>query len=135
MKKTARRRALSFDDVRALVLAMPEVVEVTAYGMPAFKAGNTRFAGRPVERPDVEPNSLGLHMSIDERDRRIAARPDVYYLTEHFRKYPAVLVRLSAIRRGELREALGVAWSYAMQRQAAKRTLRKATARQRVTRR
>lgn len=96
---------------------MPEVVEITAYGMPAFKAGKTRFAGQPVDRPDVEPNSLGLSMSVDERNRRIATRPDIYYVTEHFAKYPAVLVRLGAMQRDELREALGLAWSYAMQRQ------------------
>jgi hypothetical protein len=112
---------LSFADVRALALRMPEVVETTAYGMPAFKAGKRRFAGRPVERADVAPNSLGLSMSIEERSRRIAARPDIYYVTNHFEKYPAVLVRLSAMRRDELREALTLAWSYAMEGQSAPR--------------
>ncbi|MEO8466848.1 MAG: MmcQ/YjbR family DNA-binding protein [Gammaproteobacteria bacterium] len=96
---------------------MPDVVEITAYGMEAFKAGKTRFAGRPVERPDVDPNTLGLRMSPAERDKLIALRPDVYYLTEHYVNYPAVLVRLSVIRRDELREALGIAWRYAMERQ------------------
>jgi hypothetical protein len=113
----ARRKPLSFADVRAIALSMPDVVEITAYGMPAFKAGGTRFAGRPVGRPDVEPSSLGLHMSVEERDRRIAAAPEIYYLTEHYRNYPAVLVRLSAITRDELREALSVAWQFAMEKQ------------------
>jgi hypothetical protein len=125
-EKPARKRSLTFDDVRTMALSMPEVVEVTAYGMPAFKAGKTRFAGLPIERPDVAPNSLGLHMSIEERDRRIAARPAIYYLTAHYAKYPAVLVRLSAITRDELREALSLAWHYAMEKQGpAKKTRRK----------
>ena len=86
-------RSLTFDDVREIALSMPEVEETTAYGMPAFKAGKTRFAGQPVQRRDVEPNSLGVSVSFEERDRLIAARPDVYYLTEHFANYPAVLAR------------------------------------------
>ena len=135
-KKTARRRPLTFDDVREIALSMPHVEETTAYGMPAFKAGKTRFAGRPIERSDVEPNSLGLDMSFEERDRRIAAQPDVYYLTKHYANYPAVLVRLSNIPRPELREALGLAWSYAMERKGpAKKARRKTTPRGRAARR
>jgi len=115
-KKGARRRGSTFDDVREIALSMPDVIETTAYGMPAFKAGKTRFVGRPVERPDVEPNSLGVHMSFEERDRLMAERPDVYYLTDHFRPYPAVLVRLSNVSRTELRTLLGAAWHHAMER-------------------
>jgi hypothetical protein len=55
-------------------------------------------------------------MSFAERERRIAARPDLYYLTDHFAPYPAVLVRLSKVRRAELCELLGMAWRYAMER-------------------
>jgi hypothetical protein len=58
-KKIARRRSLTFDDVREIALSLPEVEETTAYGMPAFKAGKTRFADQPIQRADVEPNSLG----------------------------------------------------------------------------
>jgi hypothetical protein len=114
-RKSARRRPLTYADVREIALSMPEVEETTAYGMPAFKAGKKRFAGRPVERSDVQPNSLGLYMSFEDRDRHIASRPDVFYLTEHFAPYPAVLVRLDHITRAELREALGLAWRQAME--------------------
>src|SRR5215470_6109432 len=92
-KKSTPSRGLTFDDVREIALSMPAVTETTAYGMPAFKADGKRFAGQPVARPDVHPNSLGVHVSFEERDRLIASRPDVYYLTEHFAPYPAVLVR------------------------------------------
>jgi len=114
-KRVAGRRSLTLDDVREIAVAMPEVEETTAYGMPAFKAGKTRFAGRPVERADVEPNSLGVRLSFEERDARLRSRPDLYYLTEHFKPYPAVLVRLSHLRRDELRELLGTAWREAME--------------------
>jgi hypothetical protein len=136
-KNSRARRALTFDDVREIALSMPEVEEVRAYGMPAFKAGKTRFVGEPYPRPDVEPNSIGVPVSFEERARLLASRPDVYYLTEHFAKYPGVLVRLSSIRRDELREILGAAWHYAMEQQgpATKKTRRKKSVRARAGRR
>jgi hypothetical protein len=115
-KKTARRSA-TFADVRKIALSMPEVEETTAYGMPAFKAGKTRFAGQPVQRSDVEQGSLGVMMSFEERDRLLAARPDIYYLTKHFADYPAVLARLPNMSKTQLRELLGTAWRHAMERQ------------------
>src|ERR1700752_2454306 len=105
-EKRPPRRQLSFDDVREIALSMPEVVEVTAYGMPAFKAGKTRFVGQPVPGPDVQPNSIGVPMSFEERARMLASRPGVYYLTDHFAQSPGVLVRLSGVDRKELREIL-----------------------------
>ena len=120
-KSPPPRRSLSFDDVREIALSMPDVEEVTAYGMPAFKAGKTRFAGEPIPRHDVAPNSIGVPMSFDERPRQLAARPDVYYLTEHFAPYPGVLVRLSSVSRAELLEILSAAWHYAMEHQTSAR--------------
>jgi len=129
-KKSPPRKPLSIDDVREIALSMPEVEEVTAYGMPAFKAGKTRFVGEPVPRPDVEPNSIGVPMAFEERARQLAAHPNVYYLTEHFTPYPGVLVRLSSIDRKELREILSAAWHYAMEHQtSAKKPRRTASAR------
>jgi hypothetical protein len=135
-KKKSPPPRLSFDDVREIALSMPEVEEVTAYGMPAFKAGKTRFVGEPVQRPDVEPNSIGVPMAFEERARQLAAHPNVYYLTEHFTPYPGVLVRLSSVSRKELREILSAAWHYAMEHQApAKKPRRAPSARGRKVRR
>jgi hypothetical protein len=74
-------------------------------------------------------------VSFEERDRLIAARPDVYYLTPHFANYPAVLARLSAMRREELRELLGTAWRHAMERQVSVKRKRPMDARKRQARR
>ncbi len=116
-KKTARRSSVTFDEVRRIALSMPEVTETTAYGMPAFKAGKTRFAGQPVQRADIEPHTLGVMVTFEDRDRLLAEQPDVYYLTPHFANYPAVLVRLTKMTKTELRELLGTAWAHAMERQ------------------
>jgi len=124
-KKTPGKRAPTFADVRKIALSMPEVEETTGYGMPWFKAGKTRFAGEPVPRPDVEPNSIGVSISFEDRDRLTASRPDVYYVTKHFAPYPTVLARLRTISLEELRELLAVGWHYAMERKKPKKTRKK----------
>jgi hypothetical protein len=136
MKTTSpRRRQLSFEDVRDIALSMPEVTETTSWGMPTFKAGKTTFAVEPYPRRDVEPSSLGVPMSFEERARRLESRPDVYYLTDHWTKYPGVLLRLSNVTRAELREILSAAWHYAMEHQSAAKKRREAKARTRRSRR
>jgi len=42
-----------------------------------------------------------------------SAEPDTYYLTDYYRKYPLVLVRLSQIRKEALRDLLSVSWRLA----------------------
>ena len=134
-KKKSPPRILSFDDVREIALSMPEVEETRAWGCAVFKADGRLFAANPYPRRDVEPNSLGVSMGFEERAQLLAAHPDVYYLTDHYAKYPGVLVRLSSIGRIELRDILAAAWHYAMERQApAKKARRKTGARARATR-
>lgn len=115
----SKRKTMTFDDVREIVLTMPDVEETMAYGMPAFKAGKTRFVGKPVRRRDIEPNSIGVLVTFEERDKLLGARPDIYYLTDHHAKHPTVLVRLASIRYQELRELLNFAWRCAMERSSA----------------
>jgi hypothetical protein len=65
-----------------------------------------------VDEPDPIPP--GRRFRGSPRSRRIAAEPHIFFQTPHYEGYPAVLVRLSQIDSGELREVLieshGVAW-------------------------
>ena len=40
--------------------------------------------------------------------------PDTYYVTDYYRPYPVVLVRLSHLNREALRDLLAVSWRMAM---------------------
>ena len=60
----------------------------------------------------AEPGSLMVRVDSDERDELLAADPDVYYLTDHYAPYNAVLVRLSRIDPGVLRDLLGMAHKF-----------------------
>jgi hypothetical protein len=134
-KKNTPRRPLTFEDVRKIALSMPEAWETRAWGVPAFRAAKTIFAVEPHPWRDVVPNSVGVPVSYEERARLLAARPDVYYLNDHWAKSPGVLVRLSSVSRAELREILSAAWHHAMEHQARKKKARRASARTRTTRR
>jgi hypothetical protein len=91
--------------VRAFVKKLPDVEEGTTYGFPAFKVGGKTFAWFPTKK-EVEPGSLGVRMSILEREYRIADAPSIYYVTPHYKEYTSVLARVDVMADAQLRELL-----------------------------
>jgi hypothetical protein len=104
-------KKVTFDTVRAFGLALPEAEEGTSYGAPALKVKGKMFACRPVH-PSAEPDSLAIRIDFGQRDELIAADPEIYYLTDHYLNYPALLVRLSRIHPDALRDLLRMAWQF-----------------------
>ena len=91
--------------VRAAANKLPGVEEGTTFGYPAFKVGGKAFAWFP-KKKEVEPGSLGVRMSILEREYRIRAEPAIYYVTPHYKDYPSVLARVDSMSDPALRELL-----------------------------
>jgi hypothetical protein len=60
----------------------------------------------------AEENSLVVRVGFDDRAELLAAAPDVYYLTDHYLGYTAVLVRLSRVTPDVLRDLLGMAHKF-----------------------
>ena len=58
----------------------------------------------------AEPDSLAVRTDFDQRAELIAADPTIYYITDHYRDYPAVLVRLQQITPDALHDLLGMAY-------------------------
>ena len=102
------RKPLSFDAVRELALALPDVEESTSYGAPSWKVRGKLVACQAINK-SAQPNSLGVMVPFEQRDELIAAQPDVYYVTDHYVDYPCVLVRLSRVHRDALRDLLATA--------------------------
>jgi hypothetical protein len=102
------RKPLSFDAVRELALALPDVEESTSYGAPSWKVRGKLVACQAINK-SAQPNSLGVMVPFEQRDELIAAQPDVYYVTDHYVDYPCVLVRLSRVHRDALRDLLAMA--------------------------
>ncbi|MEO6877556.1 MAG: hypothetical protein ABI205_03680 [Gemmatimonadaceae bacterium] len=91
--------------VRAIAKKLPDVEEGTTYGYPAFKVGGKPFALFP-KKKEVEPGTLGVRMSILEREHRIAAQPRLFYVTPHYQDYPSILARVELMSDSALRELL-----------------------------
>jgi hypothetical protein len=111
--KTSKKHGstIDFDAVRKIGLALPGVEASTAYGSPALKVRGKLLACVPAHRL-AEPSSLMVRIGFDDRAELLAAAPDVYYVTDHYLNYNAVLVRLSRVTPDVLRDLLGMAHKF-----------------------
>ena len=101
----------NFDTVRKIGLTLPGVEESTAYGSPALKVHGKLLACVPAHR-SAEPGSLVVRVDFDDRAQLLADAPDVYYVTDHYLNYSAVLVRLSRVTPDVQRDLLGIAHKF-----------------------
>jgi hypothetical protein len=102
---------VTFDMVRELGLALPDVEEGTMYGSPALKVHGKLLTCLAIHK-SAEPQSLAVRIDFDQRSGLLADEPETYYVTDHYVNYPVVLVRLTRIRIDQLRDLLGSAWRF-----------------------
>lgn len=88
-----------------MALAFPGVSEGRAYGGPSLHVGR-KFLGRL--REDGE--TLVLKVAFAERDSLLESAPDAFFLTDHYRPHPYVLVNLLSVESGTLRRLIERAW-------------------------
>jgi hypothetical protein len=117
------RSKVSFDTVRKIGLQLPHVEEGTAYGKPALKVNGKGLACMSSHK-SAEPDSLVIRVDFDQRVELLAADPNVYYITDHYKDYPAVLVRLTRVQPAVLKDLLGMAYRMVV-REAARGGVRK----------
>jgi hypothetical protein len=95
-----------FDVVERVGLTLPDVEAGTRYdGSPVLKVGGAFMAGLATDA-SAEPDTLVVRADLEERELFIQDAPETYYLTDAYRRYPVVLVRLRQISREALREVL-----------------------------
>ena len=105
---------MTFDDVRAILLRLPGVTKAASYGTPAFRVGGNLLTR--LREPDV----LVVHLDMDERDMLMVAEPETFFVTDHYRGYPAMLARLSRAHPGTLERLLVQSWRQAAPKRAVK---------------
>ena len=84
---------MTFDDVRAFAFKLPGVTDGTAYGHPCLKA-HGKFLTRVWDDGDT---LVCPGVTFDERELLIEAEPETFYVTDHYKSYPYVLIRLSRV--------------------------------------
>lgn len=97
---------MTFDDVRTIALAWPEVEDGTSYGTPALKVRKKLLA-----RLREDGDSLVMPgVQQEERDMLVESQPKVFYFTDHYLAYPIVLIRLSKAKRATVEPLLRRQW-------------------------
>jgi hypothetical protein len=98
----------AFARVRRIGLTLPGVTTATCYdGSPRLQVGGCFMAGLATH-PSAEPESLVVRVTPEERELLLEDAPQTYYVTDYYRKYPIVLIRLGQIESDALREMLSI---------------------------
>ena len=112
MKKHGTTAA--FEIVKTVGLALPEVEATTNWaGLPVLRVRG-RFMASLASHRSAEPGTLIVRCALDDRERFLEDAPDTYYVTDYYRPYPVVLVRLSHLDRDALSDLLSVSWRMAV---------------------
>ena len=114
----------TLDDVARMALELPEVEELERHGRRAWAVAGKVFAWeRPYSKADLkrfgdavppEPPLVAVSTgTVEEKEAVLAAGKKGFFTIPHFDGYPAVLIRLAAAGKRDLREALIDGWSAA----------------------
>src|SRR5438876_11215827 len=88
---TTRRSKPNFAALKRKLLTWPGVEESSHYGQPSIKA-----FGKFLTRLKEDGDSIVINgINFDEREMLMATQGDVFYITDHYRNFPSVLMRLS----------------------------------------
>lgn len=94
-------RKLSLAAIRRVAAQLPGVEEGTSYGTPAW-----RHRGRFLARLHQEGEAIVLRVGAEARDHLLAADPDTFFLTDHYRGGAMILARLDRLGAGDLGKLL-----------------------------
>jgi hypothetical protein len=120
---------LSRAEARKIMLSIPGVEERPYFNKPSIFI-HDRFLTKVHDKEEAVTLQVG---SMEMRDMMLEAEPKLFYITDHYRSFPYVLARLSALTPKILKEMLvGRAAQLAAmppikraKKKAAKKTLKK----------
>jgi hypothetical protein len=104
-RKVAKPAATTFDDVRKIALALPGVTDSTSYGTPALKV-----SGKLMARVHQDMDCLVLRTDFMGREILLQSAPDAFFITDHYRDYPWILVRFAVVEKRALPDLIERAW-------------------------
>jgi hypothetical protein len=93
---------LSKAEARKIILSIPGTDERLWFNQPSVFL-HDRFLAKTHHKEDAVTLQVG---SIEMRDMMLEAEPELFYITDHYRKFPFVLMRLSALTKTVLKEIL-----------------------------
>ena len=110
----SQSRGVSVPEARRLLLGLANITEGRSYGMPSFLL-NGRFFARFRDDDTVLVLQLGTML---ERDV-LMQLDDAFFFTDHYRNYPAVLIRLADVPRSLFADVVTESWRHLAARRPA----------------
>lgn len=110
----------AFERLRKAAERLPEVETGISYGTPALKVGKKSFCR--VKNVDT----VVLMVDLEEKQMLMAAAPELFFETDHYKGWPAVLLRIHEVSPEELAHRLERAWLRAAPRKLAQGWLQRA---------
>ncbi len=92
--------ALTRSEAKKAMLSVKGASEGLFFGRPSIFYGED-YVARVHENEDAVACRIG---SIEMRDVMLEAEPKLFYITDHYRKFPMLLARLSALTASVLKE-------------------------------
>lgn len=120
--RPTRKSKIDFDAVLKLGASLPGVTASSSARGISLKLKDGPLVACTAINPSAEPDSLMVRIDFPARDFLLEQRPDIYYMTSHYRGYPTVLVRLAKVGRPELESLLEQAVQFVGARQPKKAT-------------
>jgi hypothetical protein len=104
--KTPRKPSgVTFESVRLVAHTLPGVVDSTSYGTAALKV-----RGKLLARLHQSGDCFVLRADLLDREILMQSDPAVFFITDHYRDYPWILVRFSTVDSAALPDLLERAW-------------------------
>ena len=94
-----------WDSVMAFGLTLRGTEPSTSYGRPAV-----RVRGKAFLFPGRERGSFAVMAPIEEKELLMETEPETFWETDHYRGYPAVLVRFGSANPERIENVIRRAW-------------------------
>lgn len=89
--------------IQEIALSLPSVIEKTCFGTAGFYVDNKLLAR-------LKEDGETLAVFTPDRDVWISKETKTFYITDHYKNHPYVLVRLNTISKEDLETLLKEAW-------------------------
>lgn len=105
-KSKSAAKGVTPAELKKIALSFPDTAEGTSYTHQAILASGKFFT-----RYRKEDNSFVLAVAgIEYRDMLLEMDPETYFITDHYKSFPGVLVRLERVTKEEVRAMLERRW-------------------------
>ncbi|WP_454761454.1 MmcQ/YjbR family DNA-binding protein [Caulobacter segnis] len=116
------------EQLQALALDLPEVTgAVSPEGQFGFEVGGKGLAWAYLARPAPKakrvlvPGVVAIRCTMETKELLLEVGPERFFTDDHYRGYPAILVRLDHIEADELAGLLRQAWKIVAPKPVAKK--------------